>query len=152
MMQNEIIEYGKDECYTPKWIFDKLGLVFDLDVASSNHPLIEVPAKQRYTIKDDALSKPWFGRVWMNPPFTKVTPWVDKFLEHGNGLCLVPTSSNGKWANKLWDANTGCTFLPYNMWFVGADGRIVKHRWRCALFAIGDDNIHALRNIGRVKL
>ena len=151
-MQNEKIEYGKDECYTPKWIFDKLGLVFDLDVASSNHPLIEVPAKQRYTIKDDALSKPWFGRVWMNPPFTKVTPWVDKFLEHGNGLCLVPTSSNGKWGNKLWDSDAACTFLPANMWFVGASGHIVKHRWRCAMFALGDDNIHALRNIGRVKL
>jgi hypothetical protein len=127
MMQNEVSEYGKDECYTPKWIFDKLGLLFDLDVASSNHPLIEVPAKQRYTIEDDALSKPWFGRVWMNPPFTKVTPWVDKFLEHGNGLCLVPTSSNGKWGNKLWDSDAGCTFLPANMWFVGASGHIVKH-------------------------
>ena len=126
-MQNEVSEYGKDECYTPKWIFDKLGLLFDLDVASSNHPLIEVPAKQRYTIEDDALSKPWFGRVWMNPPFTKVTPWVDKFLEHGNGLCLVPTSSNGKWGNKLWDSDAGCTFLPANMWFVGASGHIVKH-------------------------
>ncbi len=54
------ITYGKDECYTPKWVFDTLGLEFDLDVASSHHPLVIVPTKNKYTIDDNGLEKPWF--------------------------------------------------------------------------------------------
>jgi hypothetical protein len=143
--------YGKNECFTPKWVFDKLGLEFDLDVASSNHPLVVVPAKKRYTIEDDALSKPWFGRVWMNPPFSKVTPWIDKWLDHANGLCLVTLSSNGKWVNKLWDSEAACHYLPPNMAFIGGSGLVVKMRWRTAIWALGDDNIKALSNLGKVK-
>jgi hypothetical protein len=38
------------------------------------------------------------------------------------------------------------------MAFQGASGHIVKMRWRTAIWALGDDNIEALKNIGRVKL
>ena len=143
--------YGKDECYTPKWIFEGLGLRFDLDVASSNHPLVDVPADNRYTIEDDGLSQPWFGNVWMNQPFTKVTPWVDKWLEHGNGLCLTTLSSNGKWVNKLWNSEAGCLYLPPNLAFNGASGLVVKMRWRCAIWALGEENLDALAKLGKVK-
>jgi len=145
------IKFRDNECYTPKWIFDQLGLHFDLDVASSYHHLVQVPAEQRYTIQDDALVKPWFGRVWMNPPFSKVTPWIDKWLEHNNGLCLVSLSSNGKWVNKLWNSDAACHYLPANIAFNGASGEIVKMRWRSAIFALGNDNVAALRNLGKVK-
>ena len=144
-------EYAKDECYTPKWIFDKLSIQFDLDVASADHPLITVPAKQKYTKEQDALSLPWFGKVWMNPPFSKVTPWIDRFIEHNNGVGLVPLSSNGRWVNKLWDSQVAFCYLPANLSFVGASGHEVKMRWRTTLFAAGNDNIEQLKNIGRVR-
>ena len=62
----------KDECYTPQWVFDALQIDFDLDVASSVHPNIVVPARNKFTKDDDALSQDWYGRVWMNPPFSKI--------------------------------------------------------------------------------
>jgi len=138
-----------DEMFTPKWIFEALNLQFDLDVASSNNPWIVVPSRKRYTITDDALTQDWVGRVWMNPPFSKVTPWINKWLEHGNGFCLVPLSSNGKWVNDLWESKATVTFLPPNMSFIGGeDGNLVKHRWRCALWALGEDNQKALQVSG----
>lgn len=148
------MEYSKDECYTPKWLFDAMGLEFDLDVASANHPLIVVPAANKYTLEDDGLAQKWYGRVYMNPPFSKVTPWIDKWLDHANGICLVPLSSNGRWVNKLWDSKAGCMYLPASMAFQGADGRIVKMRWRTALWAIGQENIDGLirSQIGKVRL
>lgn len=86
-----------DECYTPQWVFDAMGLRFDLDVAApTDRKQISVPADRFYTEADNGLVQPWTGRVWMNPPFSKITPWIHKFLEHGNGVCLVPLSSNGK--------------------------------------------------------
>jgi hypothetical protein len=147
------IKYPKDECYTPQWLFDKLGVQFDLDVASSYHPLVIVPTKDRYTIKDNALVKPWYGNVWMNPPFSKVTPWIDKWLDHRQGICLVPLSSNGRWVNKLWDSEAACMYLPANMKFQGASGHIVNMRWRTALWAFGESNITALKmsGLGRIR-
>lgn len=146
-------EYPKDECYTPKWLFDAMGVTFDLDVASSYHHLIAVPSTHRYTIEDNGLERNWFGRVWMNPPFSKVTPWIDKWLEHNNGICLVPLSSNARWVNKLWDSEAACLYLPPNMKFQGASGLEVAMRWRTALWALGKENKEALlkTNLGRVR-
>ena len=143
-----------DEIFTPKWIFDALGVQFDLDVASSDNPLVQVPTKKFYTINDDSLNQEWIGNVWMNPPFSKVTPWIEKWIEHDNGFCLVPLSSNGKWVNRLWESGASLTYLPPNLAFIGGlDGLMIKHRWRCALWALGDDNVQALKNsgIGKVR-
>jgi len=148
-----MIEYPKDECYTPQWLFDRLGVQFDLDVASANHPLIVVPASSRYTKEDDALTKPWYGNVWMNPPFSKVTPWIDRWLEHNNGICLVPLSSNARWVNKMWDSQAACMYLPPNMKFQGASGKVVHMRWRTALWALGETNVTSLQmsDLGKVR-
>jgi len=48
------------EWYTPKNIFDNLGIEFDLDPASSENAK-NVPAKKIYTIKDNGLEKNWGG-------------------------------------------------------------------------------------------
>ena len=75
-----------DEWYTPAILFNQLGLEFDLDVASAFNSNTHVPADRRYTIEHDGLTQPWIGRVWMNPPYSKPSPWVDKWLDHGMGL------------------------------------------------------------------
>jgi len=33
----------------------------------------------------------------------------------------------------------------------GASGEVVKMRWRSAIFALGNDNVLALRKLGKVK-
>lgn len=30
-----------------------------------------VRATTYYTIEDDGLTKPWYGRVWLNPPYSR---------------------------------------------------------------------------------
>jgi hypothetical protein len=63
-----------DEHYTPKWLFDRMGIEFDLDVAS---PIggSYVPTRKYYTEEDDGLAQDWSGVVWMNPPFSKPQMW-----------------------------------------------------------------------------
>lgn len=143
-----------DELFTPKWIFDALNCTFDLDVASSYNQYVQVPTKARFTIEDNALVQDWYGLIWMNPPFSKVTPWINKWIDHANGFCLVPLSSNGKWVNKLWESDAVLTYLPPNMAFIGGrDGIEAKHRWRCALWAIGEEAEAILKRsvIGKVR-
>ena len=53
--------------YTPPWVFQRLGLDFDLDPCQPPDGIEWIPAKRRYSIHDDGLTSPWAGRVWLNP-------------------------------------------------------------------------------------
>ena len=46
-----------DEMYTPEWIFEKLGLTFDVDVCAPENGIPWLPASKHYSIKDDGLAQ-----------------------------------------------------------------------------------------------
>ena len=78
-----------DAWYTPPWIFDGLGVTFDLDVAAPSEPLEWLPARERYTVADDGLALPWFGLVWCNPPYSSPTAWCRRWAQHPDGFLLI---------------------------------------------------------------
>lgn len=78
-----------DDWYTPAWIFDGLGLTFDLDVAAPDGGPPNVPAQSFYTVADDGLLSPWFGTVWCNPPYSDPGAWCRKWAEHEAGCILI---------------------------------------------------------------
>jgi len=97
-----------DERFTPSWVFDGLGLTFDLDPASPVDGGDVVPASTKLTRVEDGLAHEWHGLVWLNPPFSAAHPWSDRFREHGNGVFLGPIA-NARWwvdlaraADRLW--------------------------------------------------
>ena len=56
--------HGKDEWYTPGWLFHALGLTFDLDACSpADRTYVSVPAHKWYTEVDDGLAQRWHGLV-----------------------------------------------------------------------------------------
>jgi len=67
MAEHENSVGESDEWYTPRSIFDRLELEFDLDPA---HPGFDtphccVPARKIYTAADDGLKQPWFGWIFV---------------------------------------------------------------------------------------
>ena len=128
---------ANDELYTPKFIFDQLGCVFDLDVASSDNENIQVPTKSRFTIEDDALVQEWHGLVWMNPPFSKPSPWVDKWLAHGNGVALLPLSGNSQWWQRMWKSEASVIMMRPNIGFLNTEGEEKKIMYGISLWGIG---------------
>jgi len=87
-----------DHWYTPRFIFDALGVAFDLDVAAPVDGPRHVPA--RNWLWDEGLQLPWHGFVWMNPPFggrMGLVPWLDRFFAHGNGIALTPDRTSAPW-------------------------------------------------------
>ena len=78
-----------DAWYTPAWVFEGMGVTFDLDVASPEGGLEWLPARRFYTVADDGLAMPWDGWVWCNPPYSSPAPWCRKWAAHEPGGCLL---------------------------------------------------------------
>jgi hypothetical protein len=143
-------EMANDEQYTPAWIFNVLGVRFDLDVCAPIGGTGLVPADRHYSLVDDGLASPWIGRVWMNPPYSKPTPWVDKFIEHGNGIALLPMSKSG-WSKRIWNAADGISYVG-TMKFVQDNGLSNQIYMPVLLYSIGEQNVRALQHLeGRVR-
>jgi hypothetical protein len=79
---------NNDTWLTPPEIIKSLG-EFDLDPCSPiNRPWNT--AKNHFTIEDDGLSKEWFGRVWLNPPYGRAMElWLEKMSRYLNGIGLL---------------------------------------------------------------
>ena len=101
------------EWYTPKHII-KLAVAalgeIDLDPCSNSHKVPNVPAKTHYTKDDDGLSRPWFGKVYLNPPYGDVIPdWIEKLVQSYEGgeveaaIALLPGRIDTQWFQPLYE-------------------------------------------------
>ena len=142
---------NSNEHYTPAWMFRSMGIVFDLDVAAPEGGIEWIPAKKSYSIKDNGLTSEWVGRVWMNPPFSKPTPWVEKFIAHNNGIALLVVSKS-KWFRDLWDSADAIMPTPYNLKFERPNGKPRSIAFQTFLFAFGEENIQGLRNLAAQRI
>jgi hypothetical protein len=150
-----------DDYYTPAWVFQRLGLRFDLDVCSPPEGVPWIPADRFFTMADDGLSQEWTGRVWMNPPYSNVTPWWDRFASHGNGVALMPTAK-ALWLNDVW-RDADAVVIPVGTSARGRGaGDMDFHRpgdtkpvriWFPVIFAaFGDECVEALARLGTSRV
>ena len=93
-----------DERYTPRWVFDGMGLHFDIDVAAPPDGPLHTPCDRWFSINDDGLAQPWGGLVFCNPPYSQSTAWADRFVAHANGVFLGPLA-NSRWFRSLLAAS-----------------------------------------------
>lgn len=106
------VAYTSDDCYTPRWIFDAAGLVFDMDVAAPVDPARRTcPARRYLTPVEDGLEQPWDGLVWMNPPYSHCSPWVERFAAHRHGLALLPAVKEVYWLGTLLGCADALTLI-----------------------------------------
>lgn len=145
---NEIDHGTSDDYYTPPFIFEGLGLHFDMDVCSPPNGSPWIPAKRFLSIIEDGLETEWAGRVWMNPPYSKPTPWIDKWIKHGNGVGLVAASRSAPF-NRLWErSDVAFIFLPSSLKFMTPNGESKGIFMPTVLIGIGESNIEAMHQSG----
>lgn len=71
-------DIGADRRTTPPALFDVLHARFSFTVDVAALP-VNAKLPHFYTPDDDGLAQDWGGeRVWCNPPFSDVRPWVEK--------------------------------------------------------------------------
>jgi phage N-6-adenine-methyltransferase len=83
-----------DERATPPELFAALDarFHFTIDVAASLH---NAKCRRYYALEDDGLSKPWDGeRVWCNPPYSSIEPWVAKAHVTSTALVVMLVPAN----------------------------------------------------------
>ena len=112
----------KDEWLTPPAILQALGR-FDLDPCS---PIARpwATAAQHFTIEDDGLSRAWFGRVWLNPPYGPHTgTWLEKLASHGTGTALIfARTETEAWHRWVWPIASAVLFLAGRIHFHHVSG------------------------------
>lgn len=136
-----------DEWYTPPIYFEMMNTFFDLDPCSPglNH---WVPTNKVYTKKDNGLIKKWEGFVFMNPPFggrNGITPWLDKFFNHGNGIGVAPARTSCGWFQKYMVKSDILLFPEGKTKFWKPDGSIGKSpSTGVVLFGSGKQSVDVL--------
>jgi ParB family chromosome partitioning protein len=124
---------GNNEWYTPSEFIGAARRVMggiDLDPASCEVANRTVKAENFYSAEDDGLSKEWFGRVWLNPPYSgdMIGPFCEKVassVEKGlvsEAIVLVHNSTETAWFARLVDAASAVVFPTRRIQFVGRDG------------------------------
>lgn len=134
---------------TPPTILAALG-PFDLDPCAAPEPRPWATADLHYTEAEDGLSRPWFGRVWCNPPFGSQTwtwTWLDRMADHGNGIALAfaRTDTTG-FKRAVWDRADALLFLTGRPKFYLPDGTQAKGNsgGPIVLIAYGRENADCL--------
>lgn len=135
---------------TPPHIVQALG-DFDLDPCGA--PGWEL-AKKTLLLEngDDGLRDPWFGRVWLNPPYgTEADAWLELLAEHGRGTALIfARTETRSFFTQVWEKATALLFLKGRLFFHWPDGAVAKANSGApsVLVAYGSDDARALRASG----
>lgn len=130
------VPYDIDDRATDPAEFAKLDrrFHFTIDVAASAH---NAKCGVFYTVDNDGLSQPWRRqRVWCNPPYSNIRPWVEKAWSEVAGwtppqlvVMLLPANrtEQGWWQDLVEpfrdESQFHTEFLPGRMRFIapGAD-------------------------------
>lgn len=133
------------EWLTPPELVKKLG-DFDLDPCTPiNAPFRH--AKVNFSVVDDGLSKDWFGRVYLNPPYGKgMELWIEKLKIHGNGICLIFARTETKcFFAHIWNDADAVLFVKGRIKFFNLKGEQVGTPGAPSIFiAYGKENAKAL--------
>lgn len=100
---------GDHRCTPPEiWIAARAAIgikQWDLDPATNKHAT--VPAATRWmgrSPEDDGLLLPWFGHVWLNPPFSKLGIWTQKFMQEARRATSLTFLGPGDSSTAWWQA------------------------------------------------
>jgi phage N-6-adenine-methyltransferase len=85
-------------------------------------------ARRFYTLENNGLAQQWFGRVFMNPPYSKPGPWLEKAImetQPGHALivvALLPVRTDTRWFHTLVKDRAEVRFIQGRIKWIGWQG------------------------------
>jgi phage N-6-adenine-methyltransferase len=113
------ISEQSDEWFTPLSYVEAARRVLgdiDLDSASCRFAQERIRAHKFFTKAEDGLKQGWHGKVWLNPPFSRVADWVAKLLsEIKSGRVTVAILLTNAFPDTAWfhDAASVCSAMCF---------------------------------------
>lgn len=152
----ELSEGLTDDYYTPPEVFKALETErFSMDIAAARNPLEAFVDAEIY-ISEKGLEVDWIGFIWGNVPYGKrgsKMPWVEKMINHGNGLFLMPDRTSADWwqiaARRCADFLTTYNKIkftgPYGTKPIGKEGKPINAPGTGnTIFAFGERALEAV--------
>jgi len=119
-------KHTSDDWITPRALIERLG-PFDLDPCQSDTQPWPCAARG-ITWRENGLTKPWEGLVFMNPPYGHQTgPWLARLAAYGNGIALVFARTETRmFFEHVWPSASLLLFLRGRLTFHYPDGEASK--------------------------
>lgn len=125
---------GEFEWYTPQYIIDAVNKVMgdiDLDPATSLKANERVNATYFYTLEENGLDNEWFGRVFLNPPYSSgvIDQFIDKLVEEyqntedfAEAIVLVNNGTETQWFQEMLSIASAVCLHKSRIKFIKGDG------------------------------
>lgn len=124
---------GENEWYTPPEIIKAVRGVMgeiDLDPASSDIANKIIQAKAYFTKDEDGLTKTWYGKIFLNPPYAQplISQFSEKVCESINknkiteAIVLVNNATETKWFQSMATIAKGICFPVKRIKFLDVEG------------------------------
>jgi len=135
-----------DTWFSPPALVEALGGAESFDLDPCSH--VKRPwdtALAHYTQEDNGLLLPWWGRIWLNPPYSiaLITRFLARMAEHDRGVTLIfARTETDPFHRYVWGAASGLLFLRGRLTFHRADGvrAAANGGAPSVLIAYGDDD------------
>ena len=153
LFEQDAPEKTTDDWYTPKWVFDGLGLYFDLDVASPGDGTDFVPSRRKFTISDDGLTRAWTGLVWCNPPYSAPKKWCYRYEQYdGPAMILIRADLSTKGPSAAFAASDAIWVPSPRLQFVnGRGGKCPGVNFSTILLGKGQVSVNAMKRLEKVN-
>ena len=120
--------WSSDEWATPTPVADNIAKAygpFDLDPCCRP---ATAKAPHFFTKVEDGLVQPWHGRVWVNPPYSEPSIWVQKAIAEVRAgrvqrvVMLLPAAVDTGWFHDYVLPNADVVFMRGRVKFIGWQG------------------------------
>lgn len=141
---------GENEWYTPQeYIIAARSVMggIDLDPASSVIANRTVGASKIFTKEDNGLERAWFGRVWMNPPYSQpdianfsekvASEWECKRIDAA--VALTHNYTDTAWFHRLASSCRAMCFTRGRIGFLSPSGERASPTQGQTFFYFGED-------------
>lgn len=140
---------GNNQWFTPsEYVELARGVLGSIDLDPASHELAQktVRAASYFTEETDGLSREWFGRVWLNPPYAQpaIGHFADKMVSEytagrvSEAIMLTHNYTDTSWFQKLaGDARAIC-FTKGRIRFVSPSGELAAPTQGQAFFYFGE--------------
>ena len=154
---------GENEWFTPaNWVEMARRALGEIDLDPASHALAQktIRAKTFFTAADNGLERPWFGKVWLNPPYSRalLAPFVAKTVEEWSSgridqaILLTHNYTDTEWFHAAASTAAAICFPRGRVRFLSPAGDVCAPTQGQAFFYFGADDESFCRVFGESGL